>query len=203
MPAFEFSFEILTETNLSTSLGGQYNTGMHSRYPLLASSWINTFWKMYIWHYLQSDLSPCQEWAMRIKSRPASILAEVRLKNNTIYTGTWHSVLCSFILKVVTMYIVHQLTINILLQYSTSNAYYIDAGSQNVICDNLKHSVYTVVMCLWQDLMSCVAVHSSGCVWPHHISTCSAPDMTWTWHVCSSACRVLSDYCISVCSQIV
>ena len=106
---------------------------------------------MYIWHYLQSDLSPCQEWAMRIKSRPASILAEVRLKNKTIYTGTWHSVLCSFILKVVTMYIVHQLTINILLQYSTSNAYYIDAGSQNVICDNLKHSVYTVVMCLWQD----------------------------------------------------
>ena len=28
----------------------------------------------------------------------------------------------------------------------------------------------------------------------------SAPDMVWTWHACSSACRVLSHWCHTVCS---
>ena len=146
---------------------------------------------------------------MCIESRFAvAILAEVGLRVGLprhMQNQFFVQIVYSDHTKVVTVHTAHQLTIHVSLHYSTSNPHYIDGCLlvQHVIWDNLKHCVYTVVMCLWQNLMSCV--YSSSLLWlclttSHFNTTCSAPDMVWTWHVCSSACRVLSHWCHTVCS---
>ena len=105
----------------------------------------------------------------------------------------------SFILKVVTMYIVHQLTINDPLPYITSNPDCIDAGGH--MC-YLRQPQALCVHCSDVTLIGLDELCSSALLWlclttSHFIPTCSAPDMVWTWHVCSSL--LLSHWCISAC----
>ena len=86
----------------------------------------------------------------------------------------------------------------------------------------LFHNLSTLRWCRWSNMCylrqpKALCVHcsdvtlrgldelcSSALLWlcltaSRFIPTCSAPDMVWTWHVCSSACMVLSHWCHTVC----
>ena len=142
--------------------------------------------------YLQYNLSPCQECALRIESSFAvAISAEVGLPRHMqnqffvqiVYSDRSLGSDC-----------VHCASGN---HPHFTTLFHILSTLRWCMCylrPPLKHSVYTVVMCLWQDLMSCVAVHSSGCVWPHHVSFQHVQLQTWCG--LGTCAHLLAWYCL-------
>ena len=163
---------------------------MHKCFPLCASSRASAFRKMYIWAVsldiwtiwltlciCRTVFHPARSVQHRECRSVVAILAAGGLRIGLTDTCSLSSLskipYCSFRLSSDILYsdYLHSTLVNHphFMTLFHTQTHCIDAGGQNVIWDNLRHSVYTVAMYLWQDLMSCVAVHSSGCVWPHHI----------------------------------